>query len=203
MQLNDMLLRQYIDQVFDRYDSNRTGTLEPKELHNLLNELFRMSGQYRTVTSQEVYTYLGQMDRDQDGRVTKQELLQLFNRMNGGTYIGNTYGGTTYTGGTTTYGGTTYGGTTTYAGTTYGGSGQNMPFPYNMTMGQNTGNPSNSYGSPGINAYSSGNTTGVRVIGGIQGTGGSYSSPGNFGSQPPYPNNYGNQGGYYQNNNGW
>lgn len=129
-----------------------------------------MSGQIRTVSQQEVYNYLGQMDINEDGKVSKPELLNLFKRMNGmggtsvgGSYTGNTYYGNTYPAGS-------------YSGT----GGQNLPFPYNMTLGQNgTGsgvyNPSTygtTYGTSG---------TGVRVISG--------------GINSGYNN--------YNNNNGW
>lgn len=35
--LNDMQLQNYVDQVMNRYDSNRSGTLEAGELANFFN----------------------------------------------------------------------------------------------------------------------------------------------------------------------
>jgi len=50
--INDIQLKQYIDQIFVRYDVNRSGTLNINELHAFLNELFMMTGYGRTITYQ-------------------------------------------------------------------------------------------------------------------------------------------------------
>jgi hypothetical protein len=76
--INDMQLRQYIDQVFMRYDFNRTGTLNLPELHVFLNELFQMCGHNRMVSYQEAYAALVQMDSNRDGQINKYELFNLF-----------------------------------------------------------------------------------------------------------------------------
>lgn len=69
--VNDMMLRQYIDQVFFKYDFNRTGTLNLPELHVFLNELFMMSGIPRQVGYMEAYQALMQMDSNRDGQINK------------------------------------------------------------------------------------------------------------------------------------
>lgn len=78
---SDAMLRQYIDQLFYRYDYNRTGTLNIFELHNYLNELFMMSGIPRNVTYNEAYNLLMQMDSNRDGQLNKFELFNLFMMM--------------------------------------------------------------------------------------------------------------------------
>lgn len=79
--IGDMQLRQYIDQVFMRYDINRTGTLNLPELHIFLNELFQMCGVPRMVTYQEAYSALMAMDSNRDGQINKYELFNLFRYM--------------------------------------------------------------------------------------------------------------------------
>jgi len=81
MNVNDMMLRQYIDQVFMRYDFNRTGTLNLQELHIFLNELFRMCGVPRNVGYMEAYQALMQVDCNRDGQVNRFELFNLFKFM--------------------------------------------------------------------------------------------------------------------------
>lgn len=76
--INDMMLRQYIDQVFMRYDFNRTGTLNLPELHVFLNELFMMSGIPRQIGYMEAYQALMTMDSNRDGQINKFELFNLF-----------------------------------------------------------------------------------------------------------------------------
>lgn len=146
--INDMQLRQYIDQVFMRYDFNRTGTLNLQELHMFLNELFGMCGIPHNVSYGECYNALMAMDANRDGQVNKYELFNLFrymttpnfqpigysfgNRsfglgsvgMGGVGYGGAGYGNVGYGGGFTTTT-TTYPATTTYAtyGTGLGGMG--------------------------------------------------------------------------------
>lgn len=76
--ISDMMLRQYIDQVFMRYDFNRTGTLNLPELHVFLNELFMMCGIPRQVSYTEAFQALMQMDNNRDGQINKFELFNLF-----------------------------------------------------------------------------------------------------------------------------
>lgn len=79
--LSDIMLRQYIDQIFNRYDYNRNGTLDPQELHTFLSDLFQMCGMPRYVSYQEAYMALMQMDSNHDGQVNKYELFNLFKHM--------------------------------------------------------------------------------------------------------------------------
>lgn len=76
--ITDVQLKDYIDQVFYRYDVNRNGCLSFNELHGFLNELFLMTGFGRTVTQQEAYNALLRIDANHDGCVNKFELFNLF-----------------------------------------------------------------------------------------------------------------------------
>ena len=42
--IDDNTLRGYIDQVFSKYDRDRSGTLDPNELAGFFNDVFAMSG---------------------------------------------------------------------------------------------------------------------------------------------------------------
>lgn len=76
--LSDIQLKQYIDQVFARFDFNRSGNLNINELHSFLNELFVMTGFGRTITLQEARNALAKIDSNHDGKVNKFELFNLF-----------------------------------------------------------------------------------------------------------------------------
>lgn len=100
MNISDIQLHQYIDQVFARYDYNRTGTLNLPELHNFLNELFMMSGIPRNISYIEAYQALMQVDANRDGQVNKFELYNLFRFLTqpGFRPIPYTFGGYSYRG---------------------------------------------------------------------------------------------------------
>ena len=40
MSLDDNILRMFIDEVFEVFDYDRSGTLEFKEVHNFFNQLY-------------------------------------------------------------------------------------------------------------------------------------------------------------------
>lgn len=104
--IGDMQLRQYIDQVFMKYDYNRTGTLSLPELHVFLNELYMMCGSPRVVTYQEAYSALMAMDSNRDGQINKYELFNLFRYMTqpGFQPVPYSYGGYNYGAGMGTMG---------------------------------------------------------------------------------------------------
>jgi len=44
MNVNDAQLKEFINQVFTKFDRDNTGTLEPLELANFFNEVFTQMG---------------------------------------------------------------------------------------------------------------------------------------------------------------
>ena len=92
--MNDATLISYIDEVFNIYDFNRSGTLEVQEMHLFFNDLFQRIGDPRRYNSQEIYQIFAEADLNRDGRVDRNELLRvckfIFNQR-------------PYTGTTTTY----------------------------------------------------------------------------------------------------
>lgn len=45
-------LRQAIDAIFNKYDSDNSGTLEDTEIFNLINDAFKSLGRNKQVTQQ-------------------------------------------------------------------------------------------------------------------------------------------------------
>ena len=70
----DTQLMKYVDQVFLKYDFDRSGFLTLNEIGNFFNECLANSGQSRRVTQQEAIQYMMNMDRNMDGRISKLEL---------------------------------------------------------------------------------------------------------------------------------
>lgn len=139
--INDMQLRQYIDQVFMRYDFNRTGTLNLQELHMFLNELFRMCGIFHEVTYMDAYNALMAMDSNRDGQINKYELFNLFRYMTTPGYqpLAYSYGSRSFGLG----GGLGLGGV---GGVAYGGvPGYNSPYGASYTTTTTTTYPATSY----------------------------------------------------------
>ena len=81
MNIDDNTLRNYIDQVFARYDRDRSGTLDPNELAGFFNDVFMMMGSPQTVNMYQAQQALQQIDRNGDGRANKMELFMAFKQM--------------------------------------------------------------------------------------------------------------------------
>jgi hypothetical protein len=90
--VSDQQLRQYIDQVMYRYDTNRNGTLEAHELARFFNELFQMCGINRRINNYEASNFMRQVDMNFDRKANKFELFRAFKMMisnQGGGYGSN------------------------------------------------------------------------------------------------------------------
>ncbi len=69
--MDDNVLRSYVDQVFLKFDSNRSGTLEPHELAGFFNEVFAMMGDPRRMDQYAATQALRAIDINGDGRANK------------------------------------------------------------------------------------------------------------------------------------
>lgn len=100
MNIPDNVLKQYIDQIFDRYDRDRSGTLESFELANFFNDVLAMMGDPRRINQQQATQALMAIDQNNDGRANKMELFNAFKRVimqqQGGNYGQGSYGNQGY-----------------------------------------------------------------------------------------------------------
>jgi len=69
--MDDNVLRNYVDQVFMKFDSNRSGTLEAIELAGFFNEVFAMMGDPRRMDQNSAMQALRAIDQNCDGRANK------------------------------------------------------------------------------------------------------------------------------------
>lgn len=67
----DNVLRNYIDQIFSKYDRDRSMTLEVNELASFFNDVFMMMGDPRRINQQQAYQSLMAIDKNNDGRASK------------------------------------------------------------------------------------------------------------------------------------
>ncbi len=79
----DQQLRNYIDQIFLRYDRDNSGTLEPNELGGFFNDIFAMMGDPRRVNQLQAMQALQSIDKNCDGRASKMELFMAFKSLMG------------------------------------------------------------------------------------------------------------------------
>lgn len=53
MNLQDQMLKTYIETVFNKYDTDRSGTLDEDEMTNFFNDLFQSLGIQATVNKEQ------------------------------------------------------------------------------------------------------------------------------------------------------
>lgn len=71
----DDQLRQAIDAIFNKYDTDRSGTLEGNEVYNLISDAFKSLGRNKEVSEQEVQQFITAIDKNGDGKIAKPELF--------------------------------------------------------------------------------------------------------------------------------
>lgn len=75
------MIKAYVDQTFEKYDTDKSGTLDEKELTFFFNDLFKTLGMKDTVTKQQSLEAIKSIDQNSDGSVDKQELFEAFMKM--------------------------------------------------------------------------------------------------------------------------
>lgn len=79
--LQDEMLKNYIETVFNRYDTDRNGSLDVQEMTLFFNDLFRTLEINITVTDKESMEAIRTIDENSDGLVSKEELFLAFKKM--------------------------------------------------------------------------------------------------------------------------
>lgn len=81
--LQDQMLRNNIEQVYQQYDFNRSGQLEGQEFFNAYRDLCLKMGTTAPSSYQQLWGATQQCDQNQDSRVSKWEMFNLFKRLQG------------------------------------------------------------------------------------------------------------------------
>ena len=77
VQPTDEQLRQSIEGIFIKYDTDKSGTLEGNEIVTLINDLFKNLGRNRSVRPEEVDKFIKVIDKNNDSRISKTELFDV------------------------------------------------------------------------------------------------------------------------------
>ena len=63
--------------LFETYDQNRSGVLEPQEAKTMIHDAYSILGKSTTVSNQDGATYLSIHDKNKDGRMTLADMEQV------------------------------------------------------------------------------------------------------------------------------
>ena len=69
-----------LDDIYRRYDINGDGSLNREETRKFLNDVLRNSNQ--SVSESELNNFIEQADSNRDGKIQKNEIFELYKRMN-------------------------------------------------------------------------------------------------------------------------
>jgi len=77
----DAQLNLAINTVFETYDTDKSGSLEYSEVRNLINDAFSKLGHPRQVTDDDVKKFGQAVDKNSDGKISRDELFQIFKQI--------------------------------------------------------------------------------------------------------------------------
>lgn len=79
-QINEEEFNQRLDDIFEKYNKDKSGALSREEVAELLNDTTReMGGQgQRTVTTREVQDFINACDINHNGKIERNELYTMY-----------------------------------------------------------------------------------------------------------------------------
>jgi len=81
MSYTDQQLRDAVDAVFGKYDTDNSQSLDAKEVENLINDALKHMKSTRQVSSAEVQQFVAAVDKSGDGKIQKPELFEIFKKV--------------------------------------------------------------------------------------------------------------------------
>jgi len=78
---SDDQLRQAIDAIFSKYDTDKSGTLEGSEIFSLISDAFKSLGRNRQVKEEEVTQFIKAIDKNGDSKISKVELFEILKKL--------------------------------------------------------------------------------------------------------------------------
>jgi hypothetical protein len=73
--ISDVDVRKAVDEVFQQYDTDRTGYLECEEIISVIRDVFFSKNTEREVSEDDIRTVMHAMDRNLDGKISRDELF--------------------------------------------------------------------------------------------------------------------------------
>lgn len=84
--MTDNDIRQAVTEKFARFDVNRSGYLEWQELRELLKDVFKELSVPRDPSEEDYRIVLAKMDKNSDGKISKEELFSAMKEFLGQAY---------------------------------------------------------------------------------------------------------------------
>ncbi len=81
MPYTDDQLRQAVDAVFNQFDADKSGLLDPSEVFALINTALQHMKANRQASQKEVNDLIAAVDKSGDGKIAKPELFEIFKRV--------------------------------------------------------------------------------------------------------------------------
>ena len=81
MSYNDQQLRDAVDAVFGKYDTDKSNSLDANEVYNLINDALTHMKSNRKVTQAEVNQFIAAVDKSGDNKIQKPELYEIFKKV--------------------------------------------------------------------------------------------------------------------------
>lgn len=81
MPYTDAQLRDAVNAVFQQFDKDNSGTLDPAEVAALINAALKNMNANRNATEAEVKALINNVDKNSDGKINKDELLNIFKQV--------------------------------------------------------------------------------------------------------------------------
>ena len=81
MSYNDQQLRDAVDAVFNKYDADKSNSLDANEVFNLINDALAHMKSNRKVSQAEVNQFIAAVDKSGDSKIQKPELYEIFKKV--------------------------------------------------------------------------------------------------------------------------
>ena len=81
MPYTDQQLKDAVDAVFSQFDKDGSQSLDTTEVTALINAALSQMNAGRQATSQEVQGLINAVDKNNDGKIAKPELFEIFKRV--------------------------------------------------------------------------------------------------------------------------
>lgn len=79
MSYSDEQLRQAVDAVFDKFDTDHSGSLDPQEVHKLINAALSHCGKPE-ISQEKCMDFIAQVDSSGNRKIEKMELYVIFKK---------------------------------------------------------------------------------------------------------------------------
>lgn len=82
MPFTDDQIRQAVANLFKKYDKDNSGYIEAGEINPLCNDLGKELASKKQYSNEQINQILSTIDRNQDGRLTMDEVYLLMRKLN-------------------------------------------------------------------------------------------------------------------------